>query len=801
MLIPIKELYYTSSEFGIESGRDGFGIRTYTEGFPLAVIRKLENDGLFQYQSGKKRVPASFELEENPNLPSSYPVTLTFQHMEVDGRILYFLVSTRLIGLDYGWYLDDQDKGARSGNLFSHVLLFENPVPQDLVLLFNEDLFLPGNSSNIPTNPELRSLLTGKLERLEPRDLELTSKLPSTFHPATAMVLKTIFQGVAEEKQVVVYLRENLSLQILTEVLWLLPERLFQTFRFQKNYQQYGINTDFDLILVNEYFPRQLGISEDYLFCDPIKNQISDLRKSEWTIYWANCFQEESWEELLQLRDFLDDTGIELRKKNWDQLLPLYQFIRKNKASQWPTAVVKSLQDIGLKEFSKDFLNEVLEKGYGTTSWGIGSENWPLGIKALATIGGAIGDYQYPESIKQVFSRALLTGQVKLDVSLEEHQNLARELLLEDYVRRDWKSFFDQPFIDILPRQYFLLEWWNVIDPADYVQLVRMSTEKGWAPYNLLSELKPQLPTEDWDSFLKAFDYGLFLPPELYQEYFENETNHLLKEREIHSLPWQSVGPIVQKYTIHQGTISDLFFAKATTLFSKGSILEWWGAFAQFSRFGILPQPSHLPELRQLIIRILNFKDDGVIGDWGASLKELVQSGIPNEGTTRDFYQTLEWLANESTLSISDTPTFERKVNQWRGLRKFPWIEVEVQWVLRATSNTWLSEKDNSRLLCSFFLNRIASGGSKTECIQFVLRQFWRKLPDSREGLIAVFELVGSKLKKEEVLDLWKEWQTQDSGIRKWVREVDFDPELKGLLLQPKRKGLLGGLFSRSKRN
>ena len=125
MTIKYSELYYGSTQYSILSGLDGFGIRTHTQGLPKALIEAIQSKNIFFYTAGNKPLAGTFELIQQPDLVESYPKSYYFFKEEIEQGIYYILARTIFLGRDYGWYLTNQEEGARSGNTFTHALFLE----------------------------------------------------------------------------------------------------------------------------------------------------------------------------------------------------------------------------------------------------------------------------------------------------------------------------------------------------------------------------------------------------------------------------------------------------------------------------------------------------------------------------------------------------------------------------------------------------------------------------------------------------------------------------------------------------
>lgn len=315
------ELYYASSEASIDTSRDGFGVRTYTQGFPerQKVVDILRNKNLLFYEAGEKKLASVHELVENPDIVLSYPATLAYFQEFVGDQTLFFLVCTRFIGRDYGWYLDPPDQGARSGNVFAHVLVFEKDFPLNLFdVLTDPHFFKPiiGYDQQ-ENNISLKRLLTGKPELLLPQFFPTAASLDSeedSYENTIAMHhgIKAIILALSAQKPLVIRETSGKTLSLLSALLKPLPKFMLHGLSICTNFQHFNLHSDYQIICINEYYSHAFSTEEEsYLLCDIIEGAYSEViladAQNEFEDLLQNLIIFNDWEEISAFQQFWGD--------------------------------------------------------------------------------------------------------------------------------------------------------------------------------------------------------------------------------------------------------------------------------------------------------------------------------------------------------------------------------------------------------------------------------------------------------------------------------------------------------------
>lgn len=172
--IKLYEIHYASTQESIVTGRDGFGIRTYTEALPPKLLTLVSDLGVFNYNSGRKPLAAMADIIDYPMLPMGFPASINFQTIVLDGKKWGMLCRTVFIGIDYLFYLPGQADRARSGNVFSHVYLWEwDKATARETISTLLPTFVPVNVANTIDNRELKELLLGSPATLPSRQITL----------------------------------------------------------------------------------------------------------------------------------------------------------------------------------------------------------------------------------------------------------------------------------------------------------------------------------------------------------------------------------------------------------------------------------------------------------------------------------------------------------------------------------------------------------------------------------------------------------------------------------------------------
>jgi hypothetical protein len=256
--IDLEEIYYASTQQSLLTGRDGFGIRTHTEGMEPSLIDRIKGLNLFGYSSGKKELPSVAALRAQPDLPNTYPPTIQLNLLQ-DGRKTKGVLSRVVyLGHDYLYYLTGQEARARSGNVFGHVFVWDwesGTAGQVVEALLTA--FAPKDCTNVGTNLELVGLLVGVPQPLVKRQLRIDANRsigsPSQLTTMQRRFLEPLMLAVLANSPLVARVEEQAVPSLLAAAFENMPTRLLDRLTFHSNHHDFGIPTRYSLVFFNEY--------------------------------------------------------------------------------------------------------------------------------------------------------------------------------------------------------------------------------------------------------------------------------------------------------------------------------------------------------------------------------------------------------------------------------------------------------------------------------------------------------------------------------------------------------------------
>lgn len=313
MTLPYQELYYASTQQSILTGADGFGFRTYSEGLPKTVIERLRSKNIFVYQAGAKALASIAELLHNPNLVLDYPKTYTFFKLETDDQVFYCFSRTVFIGRDYGWYLNQQEESARSGNLFCHVVIWRSDdfhrTKPDRIFQALLTQFKPRNYSNFPSNSELSLLLTNNqgspvlLPTVQctmcdqPVEVPIISRLEQS--------ILAVINAVETNRRVVIVQSESQTEQHLLALLACLPRFIIKYMSFSTNFHDFNLYTDNHILFVNELYQREIPIDHPFLLiCNYRTNYFTEYPATDFSTFVSDLICNN---KMADLQDMIED--------------------------------------------------------------------------------------------------------------------------------------------------------------------------------------------------------------------------------------------------------------------------------------------------------------------------------------------------------------------------------------------------------------------------------------------------------------------------------------------------------------
>ena len=302
-----SELYYASTEKNIVSGMPGLGVRTCTKGLGSNAIFVLSESCVTGYPVYGERVLKTQQILENPRIVYDYAPMYGYMIVDLNnGEKKYVFSRTVYIGIDYGFF-NESGRDDRDGtNYFTHLLVFDDaPSIAFFTRLISGSLFVPKDYTCIPSNPELKGLLTGDPSHLEaktvtfgdPYEVEV-SDLPHAGYVICGIV-RMLKNRRMENKgdiptKAIIKCDSKLTPRYL-ELFSLLPQDTIGDIRFQTNYARgYEAPKEYDIVFVDEYNTIDLyensHVTVD-LLSSPRKNFASDyfLDKIDFWIRQGDC--------------------------------------------------------------------------------------------------------------------------------------------------------------------------------------------------------------------------------------------------------------------------------------------------------------------------------------------------------------------------------------------------------------------------------------------------------------------------------------------------------------------------------
>ena len=379
MNIRYWELRYASTQFNLLTGTDGFGIRTYTQDMPEELIDRLKNRNLFYYDSGNKMLCGVHDLMNNPAIVEDYPLTYAIFREKLGDKSWIVLSRTAFIGRDYGWYLNPPDTSARSGNTFTHAIFIQDDQSlaiQDRQLLnYFIPRFLPRMYRNDSANPELRALLTNEngkpeilpVQTIETAEIPVESKLSNNQN-----FIKTLFvlyQALMKEQKVVVVLNNKQTEDFITALLSCLPQFFCQKLNILTNYQGFNLDTEFNLLFINEYYPRSIdsGIP-NLLLCNCQTGEFPPVSDSDFFRYFNELLTKDDTAGIQTMLSGLHGIIEEFKPgMALDQLFYAWWFLIANFPTRFnfqPEAVLRYLNQFPLRHSFRSQINQHINRQF-----------------------------------------------------------------------------------------------------------------------------------------------------------------------------------------------------------------------------------------------------------------------------------------------------------------------------------------------------------------------------------------------------------------------------------------------------
>lgn len=259
------EIIEGSTQKSLLSGQPGFGIRTITRGLDENFARKVSDTVGATYETMLSQKVSMQQITADPAIVTRYPRTLKYTAVRDDnGKEWYAVACSTYVGIDYGYFCGIESARRTGSNYVADILVFDQrPTAGLFYELVRQRVFLPKDNTCSPDNPELKALLTGEPQPLEPREITITE--PAYAAPAidglAAKVAMALLQtkinhdlGKPEGLQNIVFMADESTVPSILKAIAALPDNLVGDKYFQTNYLQgYGMPTGYRMIFINEY--------------------------------------------------------------------------------------------------------------------------------------------------------------------------------------------------------------------------------------------------------------------------------------------------------------------------------------------------------------------------------------------------------------------------------------------------------------------------------------------------------------------------------------------------------------------
>jgi hypothetical protein len=561
MKITFSEIYYASTQSSILSGTDGFGVRTFTENLPPEFIDKVKNRNLFFYDAGSKPLAGTYDLIQNPKLVEDYPKTFALFKEEIDGEKYRFFLRTIFIGRDYGWYLSPKEEGARSGNTFTHVLIFNEQDFQnhikDNILGTSIGLFIPQNYQNNPDNKELKRLLTNDLDNpefLSKKQLETPESInlltSSLLLPIEESII-AVYYALQKSKKVIILQKEENIEYHLQMLLLLLPEFISRELNIVANFHEYNLDTAYEVIFLNEYYQRDIPYEDPYLqICDYQNNTFSSYEDSAFFQFIKEQLRSNSMEELKNMNEGLDgmiahfSPNINFEKLffSWLQLMSAkthnYQFDAND--------IINEIKDYPLKEEFKSRIKDVSFESFLDALVTFNHLKVARSIKFMSDL-----NYQSSQlhELKHAFTGYFLSGQnATLLFKHTKEKEIVLKFLEENQICFRWEGFVVQNELDDSAMEFFITNF-CLQCPKSVNEIILKSFEHRKISNRFNECLYEVVGEEHFNRFLLQNDFFINTGREVQLTLFKENTAFYLKQAYLKGNRQEHIYVIEDLYT------------------------------------------------------------------------------------------------------------------------------------------------------------------------------------------------------------------------------------------------------------
>lgn len=287
--ITFNEIIEASTQKSIVSEQPGFGIRTYTKGMDADFVRKVVEQVGCAYEVSIDRQLSAQTLKDDPSATLAFPRTLKYTTVtDADGNEKYVVACSTYVGIDYGYFCGLESAQRAGTNYVADILVLdERPTAALFSRLLEQGgadgvagVFVPADNTCRPDNAELRYLLTGEPELLEPRSIELDDAAWASCgiddmaaSVAMALLQTKVNADTASDESLrnIVFQTKEADVPDVLKCLSLLPDGLVTDKYFQTNYLQgYGMPNGYRMIFINEYNEEEV-YTDNYVYlnlCD-----------------------------------------------------------------------------------------------------------------------------------------------------------------------------------------------------------------------------------------------------------------------------------------------------------------------------------------------------------------------------------------------------------------------------------------------------------------------------------------------------------------------------------------------------
>lgn len=571
MELTCSELIYTSSQQGLLTGADGFGVRTFTAGLPEWVVDEIKGRNLFGYSAGSRPLASTHQLIANPDLVDEYPDTYAYFCLQRGAHAHYVLLRTIFIGRDYGWYLSPPETGARSGNTFTHALVFPAPLTRRNLPGVRRAAFLPATRTNAFDNPELRQWLTG------PADLLPLRTLPAEPGPGIRVgqaepeqiipFMGLVYAALAGRKPLLVRAPARDAATYLDLLGGLVPDFLLKKISFLTNYQDFSTDTGYAITFTNEFFIDfdPAAYYNAYVF-DTIGHHTSSPPASRFVDYLTRQIAQRDFAGVESVLDALDHMIEQAPEAlDLDLLYACYAYLYlPDESGEEFIAAMQAVTRFQLKETFRDELPQFIQRAFQEA---FKHANYP---KILQTLQLAVQlrdedlAGQLAVLLTQTFSSEFFKGACAAGLTAALHRaGLSLDLLYPfihaEAVVEHYEAFAREQPLRPADCESFCLFFLRQLPPAYHSHLLRLALQSERVTDRFVPSFVAGRPPEAWAQLLHKENFFFDLDPRVHDPYL--------------AVPVQTH---FAQLAARQQTIPDLFFTNPAA-----RVLPFWRCYAK----------------------------------------------------------------------------------------------------------------------------------------------------------------------------------------------------------------------------